>query len=302
MTTVRAEFDVRALSELAFRHAPDYGGKAAALGQALCRGFPVFGGVAIGCSEYRDALRRASVEEDARSFWLLDTSDHVTLDAHARAVDEGLDRLDLEGLAADVLARRLEVDPSGGLIVRSSATVEDASARSFAGQFVSERCDASVAGLAEAIRAVWKSCTEPHVVAYRAALARRSGYMTDRAAVQMGVVVQPFSEFDLAGIAFSRHPTVRVRGWMLFEYLDAPPSQLVSGQLVPHRCRVSVDHRVVWEHRCPDHPTLSVEALSVLRKMVEGLRTLFDGEVDVEWGVLAGELRLLQCRRATVTP
>ena len=296
------KLDVRSLSSLSFRDAPDVGGKAAALGEMLGRGFPVFDGVAIRCSQYTDVLRRTCVDDHADSFWRADPSDPATLEVHAHAVSEGLDQVDLAGLAAEVVSRFSPADVSDGLIVRSSATVEDATSQSFAGQFLSERCDTSVAGLAHAIRAVWKSSTEPHVLAYRSVHAQRSHCELDRSSVEMGVVVQPFSAFDLAGIVFSRHPTVPVRGWMLLEYLDAPPSQLVSGEVVPHRCRVSRDYRVVWEHHCPGRPTLSHDALTELGSTVVSLSDLFGGDVDVEWGVRAGRLRVLQCRRATMSP
>jgi phosphoenolpyruvate synthase/pyruvate phosphate dikinase len=119
----------------------------------------------------------------------------------------------------------------------------------------------------------------------------------------MGVVVQPYRRFSLAGLLFTQHVTVPVRDWMLLEYLDVDPARLVAGEEVPHRCRVHPGtKRTVWENRVAGRPELSV---SLLDQLVEGatqLKELLHCEVDIEWGVRGETAYFLQCRPATTTP
>jgi phosphoenolpyruvate synthase/pyruvate phosphate dikinase len=83
--------------------------------------------------------------------------------------------------------------------VRSSATVEDQAAHSFAGQFRSFLSVPGGAPLAEAVRGVWRSAFSKSVLHYRAA--------NGTAMPRMAVLLQPMSPItarDRAGVAFSR--------------------------------------------------------------------------------------------------
>ena len=116
----------------------------------------------------------------------------------------------------------------------------------------------------------------------------------------MGVVVQPYARFDLAGLLFTSHPTVRVPGWMFLEYLDEPPERLVAGAVLPHACRVAPrDLATVWERRVGGRPVLSNAALRELVTGAGRLRSLLGTDVDIEWGVDTAGVWFLQGRPAT---
>lgn len=291
------------LRDLRFDHAIEFGGKAAALGEMLGRGLRVFDGVGVSRTLYVDSVRRGELDGLVDEFWGIAANDGARLGELTQAIEDGLARVDVSSLARTIVERLVEPDMAdrASLLVRSSATVEDSADLSYAGQFISCRCMATEASVAGAIRAVWASCTTPHVRAYRTAFADRWGVSLDETPIEMGLVVQPHHDFDHGGLLFSQHPTVRVSGWMLLEYLDASPAMLVGGEVIPHRCRVSSSNRkVVWERRIANRPVLDDAALSSLVYGAAQLRDLFGVDVDIEWGVAASEPHFLQCRPATV--
>jgi phosphoenolpyruvate synthase/pyruvate phosphate dikinase len=282
-----------------------FGGKAATLGLMLRHDLTVLDGYAIGADSYGEAVRTAGAEALVEEFWSAPPGDAGETSA-TRVSDEIRRRLamvDVEPLAEGVIAGFDAIDPGATrLIARSSATVEDSANLSFAGQFGSFSCARDRAALAQAIAEVWASCTAPHVGAYRSALSGRAGGSSEFDRVRMGVVVQPHKRFSLAGLLFSQHVTVPVRGWMLLEYLDADPARLVAGEVTPHRCRVNATtRRVLWERRVSDRPILAAEQLDRLVGGAAKLRVLLSGEVDIEWGVLEQTPIFLQCRPATTT-
>ncbi|MCC7072566.1 MAG: hypothetical protein IT383_14655 [Deltaproteobacteria bacterium] len=124
------------------------------------------------------------------------------------------DRLTLERLSASLVARVQQLDLPAGLVVdivararqlgsavavRSSATVEDAASRSFAGQLSTE-IGVTPDEVVVAARRVWASLFSPSCLSYLA----EAG--VDLANVAVAVVVQRQVRARAAGVAFSARP------------------------------------------------------------------------------------------------
>jgi len=289
------------LSELRRHQAPEFGGKASMLGSMIAANLPVIQGIGISVEHYELALREGNADHLVRDFW------HSAVDAERTALSQEIAKrlagADLSQLAGAVLAALHDLGDDTSLIVRSSATAEDSLHISFAGQFESRRCAADRDGVTSAIRSVWSSCTAPHVAAYRQALSCRDRTSAvDGAPVLMALAIQPYRAFSLAGLLFTQHPLVALKDWMLLEYLDASPSKIVSGEVDPHRCRVSTTSgRVLWERRIESHPILMPEDIAALVDVGSRLRKLLCVDVDIEWGKRDDTVYCLQCRPATTS-
>jgi pyruvate,water dikinase len=285
------------LAEASLADRDELGGKGAVLGELLTAGLPVLPGVAVSRAAYEATVDDAGLAPLAAEYW--SGGDGERRDTAAEIAR----RLGDSPVSAEVAAAALPLLKEQGiasdLIVRSSATSEDGSYTSFAGQFVSVRSQADGAALAKAIVEVWASATSPHVAQYISHLSSPG----QSEAVLMGVLIQPFLRFELAGILFGQHPTVRLRGWALVEFLDASPDRIVGGEVTPHRVRLRMtDGRLLWEHRVESEAVLSGRAAQELVTYCDGATRILGADVDMEWGQQNGKVVVLQARPATHSP
>jgi len=126
-----------------------------------------------------------------------------------------------------LVAALTALPPRALLAVRSSASVEDGSARSFAGQFetvLGVRADAADPDpLWQAVRRVWASAAGAHALAYRGG--------ADAHPLAMAVVIQEMVDAAVAGVAFSSDPVSGDRDTVVVSAVLGLGEGLVSGEL-----------------------------------------------------------------------
>jgi phosphohistidine swiveling domain-containing protein len=167
-----------------------------------------------------------------------------------------------------------------GLIVRSSATVEDSAAHSFAGIFESTAVPAADA-LEPTIRSVWASAFSPRAMVYY----REVGL--DRPP-EMAVVVQRFLEAQRSGVMFTTF-----RGRTLVEHVEGGCEKLVKGETTPEQ---------LWmdSFQPPaDAGKLPSEYARDLARLAKDLERQFGGPQDVEWVLCDDALHVVQSRPIT---
>lgn len=162
------------------------------------------------------------------------------------------------------------------LAVRSSATVEDGSDSSFAGQFESYLNLPSLEEVAGAVQ----RCRDSVHAASLAAYCRQHGI--DVAAVRMNVIVQQMVHPDLAGVAFTVDPTMGSDS-VVVEAVAGLADGLLAGNSPP----LPADNPLLQKHL----PTIVAAAKRIHRH--------FGAPQDVEFAIAAGELFILQSRPIT---
>jgi pyruvate,water dikinase len=174
--------------------------------------------------------------------------------------------------------------------VRSSATAEDLSELSFAGQ---QDTFLNVVGEEALMRAVvdcWSSLWTARAIGYRA----RNGIPHDR--IALAVVVQTMVQSEVSGVLFTANPLNGRRTETVIEAAPGLGDALVSGQVQPESYVVgpagdlglSAANRLL-----PDETILSLASLG---RHVEA----FAGwPQDIEWAWADGRLWLLQARPIT---
>ena len=290
------------------------GGKAANLSRLATSGFPVPQGFVLGVAAYAVHVRASGL-----------------LDRIAMALESvaGPQNADLGGLAAEIEGWFLEseVDPKlfaavadryaamgePPVAVRSSATLEDLSDFSYAGQ---QETFLNVRGEGELRRAIlrcWASLFSERAIAYRIATGE-SGVD-----VGIGVVVQELVPARAAGVLFTADPRSGIRREMVVEAVSGLGEGLVSGRLEPDRYRIDAATGSVLEsHRGerssslqpmdtggtrmidePDILVLSDELMGQLADMGNRASRLFGGPQDIEWALADDGIWILQSRWIT---
>jgi pyruvate,water dikinase len=201
----------------------------------------------------------------------------------------------------------------GGLVaVRSSATAEDGTATSFAGQQETILGVSGEAAVRKAIGRCWTSLHSERAAAYR----RRQGIAED--GIAMAVVVQRLVAAEVAGVLFTRDPMDSEGKRMLVEASWGLGEVVVSGKVTPDRFHLDrTTGRVLDRHTAHkaieitasgerevdvekrDRPCLDDEQLAELAGLAWRVEELYGAPQDVEWAWAEGKLWLLQARPIT---
>ena len=299
------------------------GGKGRSLSRLAGAGFDVPGAFLITTRAYREfvevndlegrilALAGPQVVDGAVSFREAEDGIRELFDAHD--LTSGV-RAEIAA-AYDALGRRTPV------AVRSSATAEDSSGDSFAGQH--ETC-LNVTGadaIATAVKDCWASLWTARAMSYR----HERGMEHDMAA--MAVVVQTMVPSEVSGIVFTANPASGDRAELIVNCSLGLGETVVGGEVTPDthvvdRDSLAAKQTVIGSKErmivadgeqgtrtaevSPEQrqgACLSDAVLSKLSGLALAVEDVFDGEPqDIEWALSSGKLWLLQSRPITNLP
>jgi phosphohistidine swiveling domain-containing protein len=258
------------------------GGKAVNLGILLRAGFAVPGGFCVTTDAYR--------------YWAGTKSEEIPSDL----VDEVL--------------RAYRAMGSPSVAVRSSATAEDMSEASMAGQYDTFLDITDEDSLLNRIRCCWASLDSPRTRAYL------QQHGIELSQVAMAVVVQELVPSDVAGVLFTANPQTGSKEEMLVEASWGLGESVVSGLVQPDVLRIEKNAGRVIHARIADkqvmikpgtHGEMPVEEarrripcvkgpdITGLWKLGLQAASHFGGPQDIEWAIHDGKLYLLQSRPIT---
>jgi rifampicin phosphotransferase len=299
------------------------GGKGANLGELSRAGLPVPSGFVlttaaydafVGSNDIGDAIvELASVvrAEDPGAFEEAAARIHA-LFAGGKVVEEMADEI-------RAAYAKMSEDGETAVAVRSSATAEDLSGASFAGQQETYLNVRGAEALLEAVKNCWASLWTARALAYRA----RQGI--DPATVSLAVVVQEMVEAEAAGVLFTANPANGRRNEAAISAAWGLGESVVSGSVTPDSIVVEkesgrvisretfekevmtvyavsgVEDRSVPEAR-RRQPVLDDEAAAKLARYGARIEDLYGVPQDIEWALSDGELFILQARPITALP
>jgi len=311
-------------NEIGRQDVPIAGGKGANLGDMVQAGLPVPPGFIITAPAYRLAVDRAGLSARINELLLdLDRQSSDSLHAVEPRLRELFAHIPIpEELESEILCGYRQLGDDEPVAVRSSATAEDLAGASFAGQ---QDTILNVIGeeeLLQAVRKCWSSLFTSQAIFYRG----RQGF--DDKQVSMGVVVQKMVTSEKSGVSFTVDPVMRNRYQMVIEAVWGLGEGIVSGAITPDHYKVDretyeLDDEFVPTKKimvCRKPPSASqrggVEVLPVPQDKADA-RVLTDDELrqlvdmgnlveehfgcpqDIEWGIAANKIYLLQSRPIT---
>ena len=237
----------------------------------------------------------------------------------ATAVSDSLHQLRIAtAVAAELDEGLTRLCPEGDLVaVRSSASDEDGTEHSFAGQLESYLFVPPVR-VAERVADVWRSGFSDRILEYRK---QHNLPFTPKAPA---VIVQRMINAEAAGVAFSADPVSGRRGLAVVSAVFGLGSALVSGEADADTWRVDRAGRIVEEriaekksaHRAdpksadgirvetlsPEQsrrPALTADQVRSVAALARRCAEQFAKPQDIEWAIENGRLYLLQSRPIT---
>ena len=193
----------------------------------------------------------------------------------------------LQPIMETVDALRLWEPPSEGVIIRSSATIEDGSAHSFAGIFESIPIT-TPDEFEPTVREIWASVFSPRALTYF----REIGVHEVPA---MAVVVQRFLRAERSGVMFTRFAGPDGTPSILVEHVEGDCEKLVKGEITPDRLWLNGAEDIPESLEGPLRP-VHARALAQVAKQLE---ESFGSPQDVEWVVYGDVLHIVQSRPIT---
>jgi pyruvate, water dikinase len=307
------------LEEIRKEDITSVGGKGASLGEMASIGLPVPKAFVVTAQAFRRFLVETGLEKKIfSSFDKLDVEDNEALERAADNAKALVMKAKMPAAIRDDIKTSYKKMSAGDLIVavRSSATAEDLPDASFAGQqetFLNIKGETAVIS---AVQKCWASLYGARAVYYRA----KQGF--DDNTVNIAVVIQQLVPSEKAGVMFTSHPitgesiTIIEGSWGLGE-------AVVSGTVSPDKYEfdqrgekvvdVFIANKKVEIIADGDHGT----KIADVSKDRQDKRVLVDDEIaklamygkiaenhygvpqDVEWGVVAGTIYILQSRPIT---
>jgi pyruvate,water dikinase len=320
--------------------AADAGGKGASLGELARAGVAVPAGFVVSVDGFAAALAAVDPSGSLRAeIEALPAADLPAITARAAAMRARIVETPLpESVAAAVTSAYAALGAAAGaaaggtpgagspdVAVRSSATMEDSSAASFAGLQDTYLGVAGASSVLGHVRRCWASLYNDESVAYRRRLAM------PEASLAMAVVVQLMVRPRAAGVMFTRSPVTGDRSVVAIEGTWGLGSALVAGDVTPDSFviskitgeitgrRVSAKDRVhsflpngrgVAVTDTPaslrEAPCLNDDEIRALAGIGSAVEAHYGAPQDIEWALLdddgepAERIVLLQSRPETV--
>jgi pyruvate,water dikinase len=305
------------------------GGKCRSLAALSAAGLPVPSGFVVSTHAYREALFSLGLDREIEAALAnreLETPEAA--EAAARQIAGLLSGQSVPsaltgeiGRAYSMLCEKLGYEREVAVAVRSSATAEDLTEASFAGQQETYLNITGAERVAQAIRDCWASLFSPRVLAYRG---QRSGWQLGSLAMAVGVQVMVPAR--VAGVLFTVNPQTGDRSQLVIEASWGLGESVVGGLVTPDRFVVdkrtgqTIETRigqksieVVCGPHGTDHqevpppkqclPCLTLENRERLAEIGRRVEELFGVPQDIEWAVDASDhCFVLQARPDTARP
>jgi phosphohistidine swiveling domain-containing protein len=267
------------------------GGKGASLFRLVNLGYRVPAGFVITRDAFQAALRDIGLASSLATLdsLLADSKDTIAVgeQIQQRILSRRMPSRMLEPIMQTVDALRLWEQPCEGVIVRSSATIEDGSAHSFAGIFESIPISTPEA-FEPTVREIWASVFSPRALTYF----REVGVQQVPA---MAVVVQRFLRAERSGVMFTRFGSPDGNQSILVEHVEGDCEKLVKGEVTPQRVWLSDAEHIPESLEGQLRPIHARELARIARQLEESL----GAPQDVEWVIQADALHIVQSRPIT---
>lgn len=292
------------------------GGKGASLGEMTQAGIPVPPGFVVLASAFDRFLAETDLTQEIEAqLDKVNYEDVASVDRASRVIQDLIhDAKFPEDLEKDIIS---EFESLGAefVAVRSSATAEDSSVASWAGELESYLNTTQETLLAN-VKRCWASLFTPRAIVYRNEKGMRDTH------VSVAVVVQKMVQSDVSGISFTVHPVTKDVNQMIIEACWGLGEYIVGGIVTPDSYVIDkrddslIDVNVAEQEimlkrgangndevKVPDDikdkQKIDGSQISKLAEICTNIEKHYGFPCDVEWGMEAGEFYIVQSRPIT---
>lgn len=307
---------VKTFPQISKKDVASAGGKGASLGEMTQAKIPVPPGFVVLASAFDRFIEETDLDVEIES--ILHKVKHQDVNSVEQA-SEKIQSLILNSdfpndLKSEVLKEFTKLK-APYVAVRSSATAEDSSSASWAGE-LDTYLNTTKKELFANVKRCWASLFTPRAIFYR------FEKKLHKTKVSVAVVVQAMVQSEVSGICFTVHPVTKDYGQMVLEAGYGLGEAIVGGKITPD---TYVIHKKSWlildkniseqsmmiikdkkgtaEKHVPaakrDKQKLSDAHVLKLAKLCEHIEKHYKHPQDIEWALVKGKLYILQSRPIT---
>ncbi|OFW32842.1 MAG: hypothetical protein A2074_05485 [Candidatus Aquicultor primus] len=273
-------------------------------------------GFILSAEAFRMVIAECGLDDSLAAFLGADSSPDLITEVCERLKD-ALDAVHVKDeIRVSLIQAFEELSPTSpaGLIVRSSATVEDSPKASFAGLLSSFPNVRDFDDLWVAVRKCWASIFTPETHIYL----KEQGLLG--ADVGVAVLIQAMVPAERSGIVFSKDPVTSDSDKVVIEAILGFGEEIVSGEVTPERYLYSRKRQMVVSRKLGRQsefisptgerkkvfeeleltPRLSEQEVFELAGAGIKLEDIFGSPQDIEWAYSSGKFFILQSRSIVI--
>jgi pyruvate,water dikinase len=308
---------IKLFSKISKNSVFEAGGKGASLGEMTKAKIPVPPGFVILASAFERFLEETDlVQEVAAQLKKVNYKDINSVDRYSNVIRDLIADAPMpDDLGKEIIAEFKKLK-APFVAVRSSATAEDSSTASWAGE-LETYLNTTDKTLLVNVKKCWSSLFTPRAIFYR------QEKKLLKAKVSVAVVVQKMVDSEISGIAFTVHPVTQDRNQMIIEAGYGLGEAIVSGSITPDSYVISkrdyslIDINIAAQARqiikgagggtkwvkIPkvkgEKQKLGGKQILELAKICVGIEKHYKFPCDIEWAYAKGKFYITQSRPIT---
>ena len=270
------------------------GGKGASLGEMIQAGIFVPNGFVILSTAFENFLEKTDLNVEIEA--VLDSVNRKEIHTVEHA-SEKIKALILQAEIPNDIKEKIQKFfknlNAKYVAVRSSATAEDSTSASWAGQLESY-LNTTEETLLENVKKCWASLFTPRAIFYR--------FEKDlhKQKVSVAVVVQKMVESEKSGIAFSVHPVTQDRNQLIIEACIGLGEVIVSGQITPDSYVIEKQPRRIIDKNIQNKKQILTDnEILELSELILKIENHYGFPCDIEWAFEKGKFYIVQSRPIT---
>jgi len=311
---------IKTFSEIGKKDATIAGGKGASLGEMTKAKFPIPPGFVITAQAFDRFLEETDLaQEIGAALKKIKKDDINSVQSASEKIRDMISDAEFPKDIAFEIDRAHKKMKAGLVAVRSSATAEDSSIASWAGELESY-LDVTIINLLDSVKKCWSSLFTPRAIFYR-----YEKNLRDQK-VSVAVVVQKMVQSEVSGIVFTVHPVTKDRNQMVIEAGWGLGESIVGGMITPDAyviekskiksqnfiCDKNISCQNIMitrgkngckENKVPkslsEKQKLSDETIFDLARICLEIENHYKKPQDIEWAMEKGKIYIVQSRPIT---
>ncbi|HUT22653.1 MAG TPA: PEP/pyruvate-binding domain-containing protein [Candidatus Bipolaricaulota bacterium] len=307
----------KTFKQISYKNVDIAGGKGASLGEMFQAGIPIPPGFVVLAPAFDKFLKETDLDvEVEKELDKINFENVKSVDQASKVIRLLIDKARFpEDIAKEVQDQHKKLGAEY-VAVRSSATAEDSSIASWAGELESY-LNVKEDNLLKSVKKCWSSLFTPRAIFYRF----EKGLIKSK--VSVAVVIQEMVNSEIAGITFTVHPVTKDPNQIIIEAGFGLGEAIVSGSITPDSYVIEKDTwniidinvaeqakqliRVpaggnVWKDLPADKKEkqkLTGEQIIELAKLCFDIEKHYKFPCDIEWAFEGGKFYITQSRPIT---